>query len=362
MNWAQENKTLAGIVGVMVAGGLGLGAWLYMSWSGYSGSMEQWSQTQSRINSLRGKKTTPTADNVAARDKQLSDYADKVNQLRGALLTVQQVPKPMSETEFQAKLKERAAEMKRMAKSVAMKELPDDFALGFDKYASQPPRSAEIAADLNIHLDAMEKLVTTVIESGVTSIDMLERTKLDNEDAPLPPKAAPKVAPKAKTKAATKKGAKKPVITEEAAAEPVLDRYPIKLLITTDQAPLQAVINTLCHPGKMPYFLVVRLVRIENTRMDGPTKDEINQRKNANAQAMSIEQAPKPVTEAPKPGGPQLLIPPKPAPQDAFDIMGREQLKVYMEIDYIRFRPAAKVADEEAPAEAPAPEAAATKS
>jgi hypothetical protein len=365
MNWAQENKTLAGIVGVMVAGGLGLGVWLYMSWAGYSGSMEQWSQTQTRINSLNSKKTTPTADNVTARDKQLFDYAEKVNQLRGALLAVQQVPKPMSETEFQAKLKERAAEMKRMAKSVAMKELPDDFALGFDKYASQPPRSAEIAANLNIHLDAMEKLVTTVIESGVTSIDMLERTKLDNEEAPLPPKAkaAPKVAPKGR---AGKKGAKKPVITEEAAAEPVLDRYPIKLLITTDQAPLQTLINTLCHPGKMPYFLVVRLISIVNTRMDGPTKDEISQRKSSTAQAQSqnIDHPSKSTTEPPKPGGPQLITPPRPAPQDAFDIMGREQLKVYLEIDYIRFRPAAKVEDEEAPAAAPAPApaAAATKS
>src|SRR6187399_485399 len=105
MNWAQENKTLAGIVGVMVAGGLGLGVWLYMSWAGYSGSMEQWSQTQSRMNSLRGKKTTPNAANVSARDRQLSDYAEKVNQLRGALLAVQKAPTPMSETEFQAKLK-----------------------------------------------------------------------------------------------------------------------------------------------------------------------------------------------------------------------------------------------------------------
>jgi hypothetical protein len=364
MNWAQENKSLAGIVGVMVAGGLGLGVWVYMSWSGYSGSMEQWSQTQSRINSLRAKKITPSEANVNTREKQLSDYAEKVNQLRGALLAVQQVPKPMSETEFQAKLKERAAEMKRMAKSVAMKDLPEDFALGFDKYASQPPRSAEIAANLNIHLDAIEKLVTTVIEAGVTSIDMLERTKLENEEAPLPPKAnAPRVAPKTRVPAG-KKGVKKPVITEQAAAEPVLDRYPIKLLITTDEAPLQTVINTLCHPGKMPYFLVVRLVRIENSRLDGPTKDEINQRKNSSSQAANNPERTVKSTELPKPGAPQLILPPKPAPQDAFDIMGREQLKVYMEIDYIRFRPAAKVEEEEAPADAPAPAptAAATKS
>jgi hypothetical protein len=110
---------------------------------------------------------------------------------------------------------------------------------------------------------------------------------------------------------------------------------------------------------------VVRLVRIENTRLDGPTKDEILQRRTSSAQpAAAAEHPTKAATEPPKPGGPVLITPPKPATQDAFDIMGREQLKVYLEIDYIRFRPAAKVVDEDAPAEtpAPAPGAATTKS
>jgi hypothetical protein len=55
-----------------------------------------------------------------------------------------------------------------------------------------------------------------------------------------------------------------------------------------------------------------------------------------------------------------VIAPPKPATPDAFDIMGREQLKVYLEIDYIRFRPAAKVEDEEVAADAPAPSPVAT--
>ena len=355
MNWAQENKKLAGIIGVMVAGGLGLGVWLYLSWSGYSGATEQWSQVQSRINTIRGKKVAPTPENVAIRDRHLAEYAEKVNQLRGALLAVQQGAKPISETEFQARLKDRAAEMKRLAKATGMKELPDEFALGFEKYSTQPPRSPEMAAELNIHLDAVEKLVATAIEAGVTSIDLLERTKLENEDIQAPPKA-PAVKPKS-GRVSTKKGAKKPVITEAAASEPVLDRYPIKLLVTTDQGPFQNLINTVCHPGKMPYFLVTRLVRVENTRIDGPTKDEINQRMASAAQAGAGALAPKP-PEPVKPGAPPaapVIEPPKPATPDAFDIMGREQLKVYLEIDYIRFRPAAKVEEEEVAADAPAP-------
>lgn len=354
MNWAQENKKLAGIVGVMVAGAAGLGAWLFFSWSGYAGSMEKWDTTQTRIATIKGKKLEPTQANVEAREKMLQEYADKVNSLRTALLSVQQPVKPMSETEFQAKLKDRTTEVKRLSKAAAMKpELADDFALGFERYAAQSPRSAEIAAELNVHLDVIEKLITTCIESGVTSIDSLERTKLANEDAPAAPKAAP--APAKKTAKATSKAAKakKTVITEQAAAEPVLDRYPIKLTFTTDQGPLQAVMNTLCHPGKMPHFLVVRQFRVENARLDGPTKEEMNQRRTATPAAASEEPAARP-EDLPKPGAPRLIVPPKPAPVDAYDIMGNEQLKVYMEVDYIRFRNAPELEEEEAVA-SPAP-------
>lgn len=356
MNWAQENKKLAGIVGVMVAGAGGLGAWLFFSWSGYAASMERWQSTQARIATIKGKKLEPTQANVEAREKLLLEYSDKVNSLRTALLSVQQAVKPMSETEFQAKLKERATEVKRLSKAAGMKpELADDFALGFDRYAAQSPRSAEIAAELNIHLDVIEELVKTCIEAGVTSIDALERTKLANEDAPAAPKVS--AAPAKKTAKATTKSskAKKTVITEQAAAEPVLDRYPIKLTFTSDQGPLQAVMNTLSDPRKMTsHFLVVRQFRVENSRLDGPTKEEMNQRRAATPVVSGDAASALPPAEAPKADAPKLILPPKAGPEDAFDIMGNEQLKVYMEVDYIRFRAAPELEEEEAAAPAPA--------
>lgn len=352
MNWFQENKKLAGIASITVAGAVGLGAWLFMAWSAYSESMEKWDTTQARIATIKGKKLEPTEANVAAREKLLTEYAEKVNDLRSALLSVQQKypVKPMSETEFQSKLKDRATEAKRLVKNSGATPLPDDFAFGFDKYAALPPRSAEIAAELNIHLDVIEKVVTTCIEAGVDSIDMVERTKLPNEDAPAPPKAAP-VTSKSKSTAKNTK-AKKPLITEQAAAEPVLDRYPIKLMITTDQAQLQTVLNTLCNPSKMPYFLVVRQLRIENSRLDGPTKEEVNSKRTAAATAASNGLEPVKPTTPPAPDAPQVIAAAKPAAPDAFDIMGNERLKVYMEIDYIRFRPAPEIEEEEAAAPA----------
>lgn len=343
MNWAKENKSLAGIVGFMIVGALGLGAWFYLTWSGYTESMDRWTNTDREIAMLKGGKLAPTDANVQSKEQVVGNYVEKVNLLRAALLSdkVQRAVTPISQTDFQARLKERANVVKGLSASAAMTRLADDFALGFDEYTNTVPRTAEVAAQLNVQLDVMEKLVTTLIQAGVTSIDMLERTKLADESAAPPPKAPPVAPTKAKSKVKTKAKGPKTFITEQAAAEPVLDRHPIKILLTTDQGPFQEIMNTLQHPGKMPHFLVVRQVHVENSRLDGPTKEEMAQRKNQTP-------APAPGAEPPAPEASAAaattearpIAAPKPAPADASIIMGNESLKVYLEVDYIRFRPA----------------------
>jgi hypothetical protein len=328
MNWVQENKSLAGILGVMIAGILGLGAWLYLSYATYAESMEKWKQNDTSISTLKSKKVYPNKENAESREAEVVAYGDKVDVLRSGLLgeKVQQPIKPMSQTEFQAKLKERATAIVQMAKAADI-TLPADFALGFSEYTNNVPRSAEVAAELGVHLDVMERLVTTLIQSGVKSVEFFERSKLPNEDRavevkkPVVPERKPKPKP-------NKKGTKRTVITEEQAAEPVLDRYPVKMIVTTDQTPFQTIVNTLCDPVKMPHFLVVRLVRVENERQDGPSRDEIARKKNPE---VALEQ---PLDPAAPTGA---AAAPKVAP-DAVTIMGEEKLKVYLEVDYVRFR------------------------
>jgi len=339
MNWIQENKKLAGILGLTFVGAAGLGVFLFLSYSDYTARMEEYDQVGSKVNALSSQKLYPSAANSAEKEKLVSDYADKVNLLRTALLnpTVQQVPKPMTETEFQSKLKERAGLVRRAAEATSI-VLPSDFALGFDEYTVTVPRSADVAAELGVHLDVVEKLVAALIESGVTSLDSLDRTKLDTERAAPP---APKAAA---TPTAAAKNKKKPLITAAAAAEPVLDRYPIKLIFTADQAPFQAVMSLLSDPAKMPHFLVVRQLKVENTKLEGPLKEEVRSKRQ---QAMSSAAQPggdPALAIAPKvsDSGTETILPPPPAPPDTFTIMGEEQLKVYLEVDYIRFRKPAK--------------------
>lgn len=333
MNWIKENKKLAGILGFMIFGALGLGVVLFMSFSNYTASVEEFDASNSRIKTLKSAKLFPSEENVALKEKSVSEYADKVNLLRNALLKIQPKIKPMSETEFQAKLKERAGAVKKLAEASKI-PLPGgpEFALGFDEYTVSSPKSAEAAAELNVQLDVIDSVVVTLIESGIKSLDSLERTRLPIEKASTPVVAPP--APQSKSSPKDKKS-KKPIITAAAAAEPVLDRYPLKLTITTDQSPFQQVVNTLSNPSKMPHFLVLRLLRIENEKQEGPLKDEVKNRRNEESPP-----APQPKDGA-APGGPATIMAPVPAPHDAVTVMGEEKLKVYMGIDYIRFRPAA---------------------
>lgn len=336
MNWIKENKKLAGILGFMIFGALGLGVVLFMSYSSYTAAVEDYETSSNRIKILKSAKLFPSEENVALKEKSVTEYADKVNLLRGALLKVQQEKKPMSETEFQAKLKERSGAVKKLAETAGV-VLPGgaEFALGFDEYTVSSPKTAEAAAELNIQLDMIESVVMTLIQSGVKSLDSIERTKLPVEKGSAPV-VAPATLPKAKPGAKEKKS-KKPIITVAEAAEPVLDRFPLKLTITTDQSPFQQVVNTLSNPSKIAQFLVLRLLRIENEKQEGPLKDEVRSRR---AESMNqVSETP----QAPKPGSDAgaTIITPKAAPYDAVTVMGEEKLKVYLEIDYIRFRPVA---------------------
>jgi hypothetical protein len=75
---------------------------------------------------------------------------------------------------------------------------------------------------------------------------------------------------------------------------------------------------------------------VENERQDGPSREEIARKKNPE---VSLEQTPDPTT----PGGAAAAS--KVAP-DAVTIMGEEKLKVYLEVDYVRFRKPASATEE----------------
>lgn len=351
MDWMRENKTLAAILGVMVAGALGLSAWLVMSYFGYSASLEQYETVGNSVATLKGAKLYPSEEHVQAREAAVTEYEAAVSSLGSVLLALQQPVKPMSDTEFQAHLKKRIAETRQAADARILSDntkvkLPKEFAFGFDKYTTQLPRSGEAASQLGDYLAAADAVTNMFIDSGVSSIDSFERTSLAIEsDAPAPkavepPKETKKAPAPAKAGKNAKPAAKKTAPPKEIAK--IVERRTVTLTLTAEQGALQILMNKLASPSEMVHFTVVRHLAIANEKQEGPLRGSLKlppPQPPAGPEPTPEGEAatPKKAGEPAAPEKPRVIEPVKAAQPDAQAVFGEEKLKVYMEIDLVRF-------------------------
>jgi hypothetical protein len=321
MSWISENKIPAAIIGVSAVGAIALGVMVFNAYSSYSESLASFETLNGNIATMKRAPLAPTPQNLAAKKALVGDYSAQVNTLARVLVTLQKPDVPITSTEFQAKLKTRIAAVRKLAAERQM-QLPPDFNLAFDKYNAELPKSNEVATQLSTYLDAVEATVNLLISSGVRGLDVFERSELPSEkDGPAapPPNQAAKKAPPAKKGAPGARGA-------APAAASVSERYQVRIVATTDQAPLQLLIGKLASPSEtpdMPYFPIVRLLRIENERQEGPAVT-------ATLPAPPVVDPNAPVTPQPAGGA-------KPAQPDSIMILGNERLKVFLEIDLVKF-------------------------
>lgn len=336
MDWIRENKTLATIAGVFLAGAIGISALLLMSHFSYGESLAKHEEVSRKVATQEKAPLYPSEENVDALAKKVSAYEDGVGKLGDVLLRIQPKSEDIKDTEFQAKLKEKIAAVRAKADQ-AKCNLPKDFAFGFDVYGRQVPPAAA-AVELKDYFDSVEAIVAALIDNGVASIDTFERSELKIEKGEPEVKPEPaRTESKSKAKSASKIRGKASKPAKEITK--VVERRHLTMTITTDQRPLQAVMNILASPTKMPYFTVVRNLRIENEKQDGPLRNmpmpagtpEVNH----DSGVKQVEpQSKEGETAAPKL---EVITAPKPLPPDAVAVIGGEKLKVYLEVDVIKF-------------------------
>jgi len=321
MSWIQQNKVPAAILGVSAIGAAGLGFMLFSAYSSYSTTLDQFDAVNNSLASLKSATLAPTPENLAIKQGLVKEFTDASGKLSLVLNTLQIDNKPTTDTEFQAKLKTTIADSRKTASEHGM-GLPAIYNLAFDKYTSELPKSNEQATELSGYLDAVNSIVTSFAKAGVKQVEMLERSDLESEKGvSTKPAPRPQQRPGAQNRPAP------------AAAPKLSERRQVRAMLTLDQAALQVVMSNLASPSEMPYFTVVRLLRIENERQDGPLRSEMNI----------------PVPQEPTGGdAPQIEIPgapPKaeqpatisPAPVDSVAVLGNEKLRVFLEIDLVYF-------------------------
>lgn len=328
MSWIQQNKVPAAIIGVSVAGAAGLGFMMFNAWQGHSTALEQFDNLNRGIAGLNSATLAPTEENLAAKKALVEEFATEANKLQTVLqrLQAEVVPETLSDTGFQSKLKTRIAEVRKLA--TGRMGLPAEFNLAFDKYNSELPKSNEQATELSGYLDAVERIVDAMVSSGVRQLDMIERSDLESEKVAS---ATPARKGQAQTTQAVKS----------------VDVKTLRAVITTDQAALQVLLSKLASPSEMPFFSVVRLVRIENERKEGPLRAEIGLHTLAPAGGGETDDLvpPTPINITPPVGtaggSPAVdndtIAAVQPLGQDAVDVLGNEMLKAYLEIDILGF-------------------------
>lgn len=334
MDWIRENKTLATLMGVFLAAAIGLGFLLVTSYSAYADSRQRFDSANNSLASMKSADLFPSNENLEKKKALVDEYEQKVTTLSRVLLSLQPKVDPISETDFQAKLKSKIAEIRTKAGKGT--KLPGDFALGFSEYTASLPKSASIATELSDYLDASEAVIATLIDAGVDSVDTYERTQLASEkgETASTPQPAPRSGPGQRPGAAGGPPAKE--------VAKLVERRTLTMTITTDQGSLQTVLNQLASPSSMPHFAAVRLLRIENEKAEGPLRATVAQDLNRSRAPQVEEGFDQVVVTAdggakPAAEGPEVLTAPKPTNKDAVGVLGQEKLKGYLEIDLIKF-------------------------
>jgi hypothetical protein len=180
------------------------------------------------------------------------------------------------------------------------------------------------------------------MDSGVRSIESLSRSELTVEkEAPPPPK--PTAVKKESTFGQKGKAKKKAVAPPKEIAK-VVERRELKLTFTADQKALQTLTNTLASASKMPYYTVLRITRIENEQQEGPLHSSASAGGETpigpSGNSIKIDSTPPAPTDGSAPAAPakaEVVEVEKPALADARAVLGGELLKVFFEIDLVRF-------------------------
>ena len=314
MSWIQDNKVPAAILGVTGAGVLGLGVMLFNAWSAATEAQETFDSVNASLANLNSANIAPTPENLAAKHALVKDYIDSAGKMALVLYKLQPDPKPISDTDFQAKVKARTLEVKKLGAG----RLPAEFNLTFDQYVDNLPKASgkltadQVATELSGYLDAIEEVTTMILKTGVGSIELIERSELPAE--------------KKDDKAGSQNGQNQRG-AEEVSDQVITERRQLRLMLRLDQGVLQSILSKLASPSDMPYFTVVRLLRIENEVQVGPARVALA-----------------PSTDDPEGAAPEAATEAKPAPKgvqpskpDSYVVLGKEGLRAYLEIDLVKF-------------------------
>lgn len=266
MSWIQENKFVAGLIGVTAVVGGGI---LYFGSSqggAFNEKMQEYETLKSQYASLEKSTPYPNKENLKAREQGIAQYGKQIAGVRAALAAFR--PDAMGNItpkEFGDARVKMASTLSEAFKTAGV-AMPEDTSLefGFEKYSTTLPKPAA-TPKLSYQLGATEWLFTKLAEAKPAAILNIHRPTLEIEDG----KAAEPAPKKGKKKAAArKKGA-----GNAADAKPY-ELMPMEIAFTADESAVRDFLKEMVNSKE--YFYAIRSLRVRNEKQIVPSEKDAN--------------------------------------------------------------------------------------
>ena len=190
MNWFQQNRFLGIFLGAFALATLLAGYFLVHEKGAAGDAGTRLETTINELTRLRRSRPFPNEDNLKKTKAQTDTYRSSLlalkTELKGRTLPIA----PILPNEFQAQLRQSVNAVIETARASRV-QLPENFYLGFDEYATSLPNSVA-APLLGRELKAIEALANAIVGAHVDALNSLTRAPLLEEKAapaPTPVKA-----------------------------------------------------------------------------------------------------------------------------------------------------------------------------
>ena len=255
MNWLQPDRFLGAFFSLFGLTTL-LALWFLVHEKTAAQRVEaRLEATVNELARLRRNRPFPNEENLRTTRAQIDSYRASLLVLETELKSRMFPRVPLQPNEFQAQLRLAVNDVAEHAASAKV-QLPANFHLGFDQYATSLPNS-EAAPRLGRQLRAIEWVVNTIIDAHADSLGGLSRAPLPEE------KSAVSTIPRPGT------GVVRP--TKRAAAkEKIVDSATIDLTFSGSPAAIRRVINQIA--ATKDQFYVLRTLVVKNQVDKGPRR------------------------------------------------------------------------------------------
>ena len=256
MNSLTQNKFLLGLLLITLLA-LGVGIWLIMKFAGRSGqAFADFESKKGEYEKLISAPLYPSSFNEGEWKSRVAKYSENAEELRDSLLKGQhKLDTGVTEQMFDKNLKQAVKDV--LAKAVMEDVTIDEkkFFLGLGRYQKKLPLRAA-APYLDFEKDACVHLSNLLIDSGVTSIEMLDCGAIPQES-------------EKKAEPVDKKNRGKVQVDP---AEGIVERYPIELNFTGKADAFQKVFDGIVNSKE--FFFVVKDFRFENEHLVGLDRED----------------------------------------------------------------------------------------